>query len=152
MAEEMGFMAEDDVAEISAEEMVNISSNPIIRWMWKGFGFLFVGLGMIGIYIPGIPTTSFMVLAAVCFAKSDPKMYSWLLNNPLFGHYIRDFIEGKGIPFVSKVFIIGLMWTAVSLSIWTITIAGDPGFGQSIVAIVGLIGTWYVGWKIPTAA
>ena len=67
--------------------------------MWKGFGFLFVGLGTIGIYIPGIPTTSFMVLAAVCFAKSDPKMFLWLLNNPLFGHYIRNFIEGKGIPY-----------------------------------------------------
>jgi len=151
MAERMRVMAEDDVAEVTAEEMVNVSSNPIIRWIWKGLGFLFVGLGTIGIYIPGIPTTSFMVLAAVCFAKSDPKMFAWLLNNPLFGHYIRDFIEGKGIPFVSKVFIIGFMWTAISLSIWAITIAGDPGFGQSIVAIVGLIGTWYVGWKIPTA-
>jgi uncharacterized membrane protein YbaN (DUF454 family) len=78
-------------------------------------------------------------------------MYAWLLNNPLFGHYIRDFIEGKGMPFISKVFIIGLMWIAISLSIWTITIAGDPGFGQTIVAIVGICGTWYVGWKIPTA-
>ncbi|MCS5536684.1 MAG: YbaN family protein [Candidatus Poseidoniaceae archaeon] len=147
----MAEVAEGDGAKVTAEEMVKVATNPLIRWMWKGFGFLFVGLGTIGIYIPGIPTTSFMVLAAVCFAKSDPKMYAWLLRNPLFGHYIRDFIEGKGIPFVSKVFIIGLMWTAISLSIWTITLAGDPGFGQTIVGIVGIAGTWYVGWKIPTA-
>jgi len=147
----MAEVAEGDGAKVTAEELVKVATNPLIRWMWKGLGFLFVGLGTIGIYIPGIPTTSFMVLAAVCFAKSDPKMYAWLLRNPLFGHYIRDFIEGKGIPFVSKVFIIGLMWTAISLSIWTITLAGDPGFGQIIVGIVGIAGTWYVGWKIPTA-
>ena len=144
-------VAEGEDAEVTAEDMVKVVTNPVIRLLWKGLGFLFVGLGTIGIYIPGIPTTSFMVLAAVCFAKSDPKMYAWLLNNPLFGHYIRDFIEGKGMPFVSKVFIIGLMWIAISLSIWTITLAGDPGFGQTIVAIVGIAGTWYVGWKIPTA-
>ena len=147
----MAEVAEGDGAKVTAEELVKVATNPLIRWMWKGLGFLFVALGTIGIYIPGIPTTSFMVLAAVCFAKSDPKMYAWLLRNPLFGHYIRDFIEGKGIPFVSKVFIIGLMWTAISLSIWTITLAGDPGFGQTIVGIVGIAGTWYVGWKIPTA-
>ena len=150
-SEHMSESTESEVAEISAEDMVKIVSNPLIRWMWKGLGFLFVALGTVGIYVPGIPTTSFMVLAAVCFAKSDPKMYAWLLNNPLFGHYIRDFIEGKGIPFVSKVFIIGLMWIAIALSIWTITIAGDPGFGQTIIAIVGLAGTWYDGWSIPTA-
>lgn len=137
--------------EVHAEDLVNVSENFFIRYMWKGLGFFFVALGTIGIYIPGIPTTSFMVLAAGCFAKSDRRLYLWLLNNPLFGHYIRDFVEGKGIPFVSKVFIIGLMWTAIILSVWLITIAGDPGFGQSLIVVLGLIGTWYVGWRIKTA-
>ena len=134
-----------------AEDMVKVSENPLVRLVWKFLGLFFVALGTIGIYVPGIPTTSFMVLAAVCFARSDPRLYKWLLDNPLFGHYIRDFIEGKGIPFVSKVFILGLMWRVITLSVWAITVAGDPGFGQTLIVIVAIIGTWYIGWRIPTA-
>ena len=57
---------------VTAEEMVNIATNPFIRLMWKGLGFLFVGLGTIGIYIPGIPTTSFMVSAISLIVTSLP--------------------------------------------------------------------------------
>jgi len=143
---------QEEGSDIKAEDLVNVSENPLVRLIWKGLGLFFVALGTVGIYIPGIPTTSFMVVAAGCFAKSDPKLYMWLLNNPLFGHYIRDFFEGRGIPFISKVFIIGLMWSMIALSVWAITIAGDPGFGQTIVVLTGIVGTWYVGWKVPTAA
>lgn len=144
-------VSEEAEENVKAEDLINVSENVLVRFFWKGLGLFFVGLGTIGIYVPGLPTTSFMVLAAACFAKSDPRLYMWLLNNPLFGHYIRDFVEGKGIPFVSKVFIVGLMWTAIIISVWVITRLGDPGFGQATVVLVGLMGTWYVGWRVPTA-
>jgi uncharacterized membrane protein YbaN (DUF454 family) len=61
-------------------------------------GTLFVGLGIIGIFIPVLPTTPFLLLAAACYARSSRKFHEWLLNNRWFGDYIRNYLQGKGFP------------------------------------------------------
>jgi uncharacterized membrane protein YbaN (DUF454 family) len=61
-------------------------------------GTLFTGLGIIGIFVPILPTTPFLLLAAACFMRSSERFYHWLINNRILGAYVRDYMEGKGIP------------------------------------------------------
>ena len=110
-------------------------------------GFIFVGLGFIGIIIPGMPTTVFMILAAACFAKSSPKFEQWILDLPGIGRLVRDHRDGLGMPQKSKAIAITMMVLAVTLSIF---FAITSTLIQILVGGVGIIGVWYVGVRVPT--
>ena len=79
-------------------------------------GTISTGLGVIGIFIPVLPTTPFLLLAAACYMRSSERFYRWLLNNRLFGTYISDYIEGKGMPLRKKVVTILLLWIIIGLT------------------------------------
>ena len=127
-----------------------LSSNPVVRLMWIIAGTICIILGTIGIWIPGLPTTSFYVLAAALYARGSERLYNWLLNHKVFGKAIRDYREGRGMPFRSKLYTLSMMWIAILLSVYYLTKAGDPGYGQLTVVLAGLIGTWFVSFKVPT--
>jgi uncharacterized membrane protein YbaN (DUF454 family) len=80
-------------------------------------GTLSTGLGIIGIFIPILPTTPFLLLAAACYMRSSERFYQWLINNRVFGSYVRNYIEGRGMPTRIKIFTILLLWLAIGLSI-----------------------------------
>ncbi|MCS5533950.1 MAG: YbaN family protein [Candidatus Poseidoniaceae archaeon] len=137
------------IEEILAEHQP--SSNPISRSIWVMIGSLFVAFAVIGVFLPGWPTTSWLVAAAYCYARSSRRMFKWLLTNRLFGNALLDYYRaGKALPLHSKIFICGFIALVSGLSIWALTRAGDPGFGQTTIAIVAIIGVWWVGWKVPT--
>ncbi len=81
------------------------------------FGTISLILGVVGIVIPILPTTPFLLLTAACYARGSPRFYNWLLNNRLFGFYIRNYREGKGMPLNYKVFTISLLWITILISI-----------------------------------
>ena len=87
-----------------------------VRILLTTLGILFVGIGILGIFLPVLPTTPFLLLAAVCFARSSQRFYDWLLNNRWFGNYIRNYREGKGLPLKQKVIIIILLWVVIGFS------------------------------------
>jgi uncharacterized membrane protein YbaN (DUF454 family) len=80
-------------------------------------GTIFVGLGLLGIVLPVLPTTPFLLVAAWCYARSSERYYKWLINNKWFGKYIKNYREGKGIPLRAKIISISLLWLTISLSI-----------------------------------
>ena len=80
-------------------------------------GTFFVGLGIVGIFVPLLPTTPFLLLAAVCYARSSQRFYGWLLNNKWFGSYIRNYLERKGIPLKAKVVTVTLLWITIGSSV-----------------------------------
>jgi uncharacterized protein len=90
-----------------------IAPNALVRGVWVALGFAFIGLGFIGVVLPLVPTTPFVLLAAYCFARSSPRFYRWLLQHPVFGKLIRDWRAGRGIALRVKV-------TAVALIVLTI--------------------------------
>jgi len=80
-------------------------------------GTFFVGLGIVGIFVPVLPTTPFLLLAAACYARGSQRFYGWLLNNKWFGSYIRNYLERKGIPLRVKVVTVTLLWITIGASV-----------------------------------
>jgi uncharacterized membrane protein YbaN (DUF454 family) len=95
-----------------------IISNSPIRYLLLTFGTVFLCLGIIGIIIPLLPTTPFLLLSAACYARSSTKFYHWLLNNKWLGKYIKYYREGRGIPIKIKFFTILLLWCTILISIF----------------------------------
>jgi len=87
------------------------------RKLWVIAGTFFVGLGILGIFLPIVPTTPFFLLAAACYARGSQRFYNWLLYNRWFGNYIRGYREGKGIPLKAKVLTISLLWITIGCSV-----------------------------------
>jgi len=87
------------------------------RRLLIGAGTLCTGLGIIGIFIPILPTTPFLLLAAACYMRSSERSYQWLINNRIFGAYLRNYTEGRGMPLRTKIFTILLLWLTIGLSI-----------------------------------
>ncbi len=81
-------------------------------------GIIFTGIGIIGIVVPILPTTPFLLLATACYMRSSQRLYNWLLNNRLLGIYISSYVQGKGMPLRVKVFTLILLWITIGLSIW----------------------------------
>jgi uncharacterized protein len=76
-----------------------------------------VVIGISGIFIPVLPTTPFLLLAAACYLRGSERFYLWLINNRLFGAYIRGYMEGRGMPLKTKIFTLVLLWTGIGISI-----------------------------------
>ena len=77
--------------------------------LYKSLGFIFLGLGVVGVFLPLLPTTPFVLVAAGCFAKSSDKWHQWLLSNRIFGPIIKDWQEKKCISVSTKVIAISLI-------------------------------------------
>tara|TARA_Y100000766_G_scaffold200667_1_gene172878 strand:- start:962 stop:1387 length:426 start_codon:yes stop_codon:yes gene_type:complete len=115
------------------------------------FGIISFCLGAIGIVIPGLPTTPFMILSSILFLRSSDRMYKWLINHPKFGKYVLDFKKGKGINLKIKIYAQSMMLLTVTLSLLPVS----PMFiDNQVVRIVlfasGIFSFWLVGFKIPT--
>lgn len=98
-------------------------------------GFLSVSTGVLGIVLPILPTTPFMLLGAYCFARSSKKWHQWLLNHPMFGEYIRAFREKRGLTIKQKRRI-ALMVTLM------MSITGLHGLGPVMLSSIAVI--WVV--------
>jgi len=88
----------------------------VIRALLVIAGMISLGLGAIGIFIPILPTTPFLLLSAACFLRSSERLHNWLINNRWFGDYIRNYQEGRGIPKKTKIISISLLWLSILYS------------------------------------
>ncbi len=88
-------------------------SNKFIRTILIILGTISVLLGLIGIVLPLLPTTPFLLLGAASYAKSSDKFYKWLITNKLFGSYIKNYREGKGIPVRIKFTALIFLWATI---------------------------------------
>ena len=114
-------------------------------------GLISFSLGAIGIIIPGLPTTPFMILSSILFLNSSDKLYLWLTTHEKFGKYVLDFKKGKGITFKTKLYAQTMMLLTMSISL----IPFSPAFIENVIvritlAISAVFSFWLVGFKIPT--
>ena len=80
-------------------------------------GSICVILGIMGIFLPVLPTTPFLLLAAACYFRSSDRFYRWLINNRILGTYISSYLEGRGMSMSSKVVTLLLLWLTIGLTI-----------------------------------
>ena len=92
--------------------------NRLIRYLLIILGTISLVIGVIGIFIPVLPTTPFLLMAAACYMRSSTRFYNWLLNNRLFGNYIRNYIEGRGMPLSTKIYTLLFLWVTIGFSIF----------------------------------
>ena len=81
----------------------------ITNLLLKVLGMAFVALGFAGVFLPLLPTTPFLLLAAACFARSSPAFHDWLLTHRLLGPYIRDWERDRSIPLAAKLTAVAMM-------------------------------------------
>jgi hypothetical protein len=111
-------------------------------------GLVCLGLAGVGVILPGLPTTPFVLLAAACFAKASPALHGWLLRHRWMGPMVRDWESHRSLPLRVKVLAIAMMVTMVSLSVWQL--AGRP-WVQGAITLAGVVGVIVVA-RIPTRA
>ena len=144
-----------------------VASSPGKSRLYVGLGSLFLAFAVIGIWVPGWPTVSWAVPAAFLFSLSSERMFRLTLTNRYFGAAMFEYYAtGKTMPKHAKYLTVGLIATMTSLSsyfVWHVSTRGegmltdpaswngaDPGFGAGTIILVGLIGMWYVGFKVPS--
>src|SRR5688572_1006860 len=96
---------------------VKLHRSPALRFFLITIGWLSFVIGIVGIFLPVLPTTPFLLLAALCFAKSSARFYNWLLNHRWFGRYIRSWKENGTIPLKTKMIAITLLTVSLSTSV-----------------------------------
>ncbi|MDP8938391.1 MAG: YbaN family protein [Actinomycetota bacterium] len=118
-----------------------------VAWLWFGAGWLAVGLGALGVIVPGLPTTVFFIVAAWCFARCSPRFEQWVLDLPRIGPMVRDHRAGLGMPRRAKAVAVAMI----------VLFAGGSGLFLidnrtvgAVVIAVGLVGVAYVTLRVPT--
>jgi uncharacterized membrane protein YbaN (DUF454 family) len=79
-------------------------------------GTIALALGALGLFLPVLPTTPFVILAAACYLRSSKRMHTWILESKLFGEMIRNYQAGKGLRRDTKIRALVLMWATISVS------------------------------------
>jgi uncharacterized membrane protein YbaN (DUF454 family) len=119
----------------------------LLKILFIILGTICVLLGILGIFIPGLPTTPFLLLSAALYIRSSDKLYNKLINNKILGKYILTYQKNKGMTKKAKVYSISLMWIMISCSvIFFIKIF----YVKAIVIAVGIIGTIIMGFVVKT--
>ena len=98
------------------------NTNNLVRALFFIAGTLTLALGAIGIVLPVLPTTPFLLLSLACYLRSSERMTHWLLNNKYFGKHLRNYKEGKGIPLKTKLFAITILWLTIGYAIFIVPI------------------------------
>ena len=86
------------------------------RGFLAAVGIIALGMGTIGVFVPLLPTTPFLLLAAACFIRSSDRLYSWLIHHRWFGSYIRNYREHRAITLRAKVLVLSLLWGVIGYS------------------------------------
>ena len=114
----------------------DIVQNILIRRLLIVAGTFFVIMGIIGIFLPILPTTPFLLLAAWCYARSSKRFYNWLISNKWFGNYIKNYRECRGVPLKVKILSISFLWITILFSVFLIVVI----FWVKIILILIAIG------------
>ena len=115
------------------EQAVSIS--PLLKYFYLISGFVLVAIGVIGIFLPLLPTTIFLILASICFVKSSPKANTWLKNHKYLGGYIDNYQNKTGLTRNNKIVNIITLWVSISLSAFLLT---DEKYIKIILFVIAI--------------
>lgn len=113
----------------------------VLRWLLLSLGALCIGFAVVGLFIPIVPTVDFLLLAAVCFANSSPRAYSWLHTNRLFGRRLRDYRERHGATIATKLWTFGSLVVGMTATLYFIS---PPYWLDAILAVIAVAVTLHL--------
>lgn len=131
-------MSKDQLKPQSHPKLI---TNPVLRMLLFSFGWLSVVLGVLGIFLPVLPTTPFLLLAAACFMRTSPRFYDWLVEHPKLGKYVVYYLDGKGIPKKAKVYTLVVLWSTMLLTAFVLL---DSNIVRVILPSIGLLVSIYI--------
>ena len=120
------------------------------RALFATLGVFAVALGIIGVFVPGLPTTEFIIAASYLFARSSPRLEGWLEGNRWFGPVLRRFRETRGMARKTKALALAWTWSGLSVSLYVLAASGI-GI-QLFVLTMGLVGTVTILFVVRTTA
>jgi hypothetical protein len=129
---------------------LNTGAKTFRRALYATLGVFAVALGIIGVFVPGLPTTEFIIAASYLFARSSPRLEGWLESNRWFGPMLRRFRETRGMPLKIKALALAWMWTGLGISLYVLAASGI-GI-QLFVLTMGLVGTATILFVVRTTA
>ena len=147
MAEQAGGPGAPVPDPAAAADHPAVVRSRLMRGVWIAVGLILVGIGGVGIVVPGLPSTIFFILAAAAFSRSSARLERWLLSLPVVGRMVSDYRAGLGMRRRAKIMAVSMIVTAVGLSTglaiesWTL---------RAIVLAAGAVGVAYVSWRVPT--
>ena len=122
-----------------------IAKSPVVRVTYWISGSLFLVLGVLGIFLPLLPTTIFLILAGACYLRSSESLYHWLHQHPTLGNYLSAYYSGCGMPKRAKVITLLFLWVSLSFS----AIIVPHLWLQGLLLAIGLGVTVYI-LRMPT--
>ena len=99
-------------------------------------------LGILGMFLPLLPTTPFLLLSAAAWVKASPALYQWLLNHKVFGEYIRNFREHRAIPLRAKIVSVSLVWLTIGYCIFAVV--DEWWWAQVLMALLAIGISWHI--------
>ena len=114
-----------------------------ILWL---IGTISLVLGVIGIFLPLLPTTPFLLLTAICYLRSSTRLYSWLISHPHLGQYVLAYLNGSGVPIKAKFYTLFLLWLSMSFSIYVV-----PLWQVKVVLILLALSVSIYIWQLPNS-
>lgn len=105
-------------------------------------GSVSFALGVLGIFLPMLPTTPFLLLSAAAWLKASPSLYEWLLNHRVFGEYIRNFREHRAIPLRVKIVSVSMVWLTIGYCI--IAVVDEWWWAQLLMALLAIAISWHI--------
>ena len=104
-------------------------------------GSISLGLGVLGIILPLLPTTPLLLLSAACYIRSSDKLYQWLITNKYVGSYILNYRLGKGIPLKAKIIGVSLLWISI---LYTIVFVVPLVVVKILLFLIASYFTWFI--------
>ena len=110
------------------------------RYLLVALGTLALGIGMVGLVVPVLPTTPLLLISAYCYLRSSNSLYRWLIGHRVFGRYLQDYLERRTIPRRVKAVALGTLWPSLLVSMFFI-----PLFSMRILAaLIGAAVSAYI--------
>ena len=115
------------------------------RWALAAVGLLSVGLGALGVIVPGLPTTIFLIIASWCFLRSCPWLERKLIRNKFFRPFLQHLQPGARMPLRAQIIALAMMWTAITISVTMLTVRSDtPLWVLVVIPSSGVLGSWCI--------
>lgn len=117
------------------------------KTLYNVAGTIALLLGVLGIFLPLLPTTPFLLLASACYLRGSRRMHQWLMDQRHLGPYLRSYQEGRGIPLRAKITALAVMWSSLAFSIWFVPLP----WVRPLLLLPGIFVTIYL-LRMPTLA